>query len=106
MARRRFKKRLEPQYPVITVCKPDPIDPISLKIRDLHVICEIMFDYTRNYIAAIEAGHERCDFALDMQKPITPAAKQLEDIIRIMFSAFIISFASIVDYLTKRLNSD
>ena len=106
MSRKKFHTRLTPEYEVMTVCRPENIDGISLKFRDLHTIYFIMVDYTEGYFRAVEDDHARCGPALDLEAPITPRARQLEDLIRIMFSAYLSSFGALTDYLEKAIADD
>jgi hypothetical protein len=106
MPRKKFNARLKPQYKVITVCRPENIDGISLKFRDLHTIYFIMLDYTERYFRVVEEDHARCGTALDLEAPITPRARQLEDLIRIMFSAYLSNFSALTDYLRKDMAND
>lgn len=90
----------------MTVCRPENIDGVSLKFRDLHTIYFIMFDYTERYFRAVEEDHARCGTALDLEAPITPRARHLEDLIRIMFSAYLSNFSALTDYLDKAMAND
>lgn len=91
---------------MLTACKPEIIDGISLKLRDLHTIYSVMLDYTERYISTIEAEHRRCNTAIDLNAPIGLATRRLEDLIRIMLSAHLSSYESIIYYLKEAIGEN
>jgi hypothetical protein len=100
---KRFKRHRKPEYFVLTVCRPESIDGITLKIRDLNVVYSIMLDYSLRYIETIEREHPRIEGRLDMNRPITESTRRLENLTRIMFATQLSTFDSILHYLRNAM---
>ena len=103
---RKFTQRKTPQYLVLTKCQPEAIDGISLKFRDLHVTYGIMFDHTDGFVRAIEAEQQRHERYLEMAAPLPESARKLQDLIRLMFSAHLSTYETIIYYLREALTTD
>lgn len=104
--RKTFKARRTPQYAVTTSCHPEHIDGISLKFRDLHTVYHVMVDYTKRYVSIIEAEHKRCGTAIDLNDPPSRATRALEDLIRIMLSAHLSAYESIIYYMRESFRTN
>lgn len=103
--RKGFKAKRTPEYFVQTVWRPEDIDGISLKFRDLQVTYSIMTDYSRTFIETIEREHKREGHRLDSNAPLTDNARRFQDLIRIMFSAHLSTYEAIL-YYTRNCMSD
>lgn len=104
-SRKKFERRT-PQYAVFTKVLTEKITAVDLKIRDMQIIYKIMVDQGAKYVQAIETQQARCGSALDLNAPIPAAAKSLENVIRIQFSAFLSTFESVIYYLRESLEKD
>jgi hypothetical protein len=104
--RRVFKANREPQYFVITKWQPEEIERISLKFRDLHVTYAIMMDYTDRFVKAVEQDHQRHEGRLDFNAPITRRSRQYMDLIRLMFSSHLSTYATILYYLNDAITEN
>jgi hypothetical protein len=93
---RKFTDRKVPQYQVLTKCQPEMIDGLSLKFRDLHVTYRIMLDYTDSYVRVIETEQERHDKYLELAAALPTAARELQDLVRLMFSAHLSAYETIL----------
>jgi hypothetical protein len=98
--------RFQPEYWVLTKCEPEEIDNISLKLRDLHTILSLMIDQTSTYISAIEEEHRRCSTAIDLESPVSENARQLENLIRILFSAHLSAHSSVIHYVKQSVTPE
>jgi hypothetical protein len=107
MARKKiFKATRSPRYLVVTACKPEDLDGVTLKVRDLHTIHQVMLDYSTRYIKAMDDEHQRCGEALDLHAMPGTATRSLENLIRIMFTAYLSAYASIMYYLKEAFDDD
>jgi hypothetical protein len=103
--RRAFKAQREPEYWVMTKWEPEDIDGISLKFRDLSVTYGIMLDYTKGFVEAVEREHVREGARLDMNAPISDNTRRYQDLVRIVFSAHLAAYASILYYLHETMDA-
>lgn len=91
---------------VMTKWQPEAIDGISLKFRDLHVTSNIMRDYTRSFVNAIESEQQRHEKYLDLAAPLPDSARSLQDIIRLLFSAHVSTYETVLYYLMEAMAAD
>jgi hypothetical protein len=103
MGKKVFKSRRTPEYMVMTKWQPEQIDGISLKFRDLHVTLSIMRDYTDGFVKAIEAEQTRHEHYLDLQSPLPDSARQLQDLVRIVLSAHLSTYETVLYYLQESM---
>ena len=103
-SRKKFKADRTPEYWVITKWEPENIDGINLKFKDLHVIYGLMVDFTDNFVRTIEAEHKRHEARLDFNAPLTENARKEQNVIRILFSAQLSTYATILYYLREVMN--
>jgi len=101
-----FKAKRKPKYLVLTKCEPEEIDNISLKVRDLHTILSLMMDQTREYVSSIEEEHRRCGTAIDLDAAVGESTRKLENLIRILFAAFLSAYASLIYYVKESITPD
>jgi hypothetical protein len=101
--RKPFHADIKPEYMAVTKWHPEQIDDISLKFRDMHIIYQIIFDYTQGFIKSIEEKHAREGHRLDFNAPPSLEERQNEDLVRIMFAAQLSVYETILYYLKERM---